>query len=151
MNMRSVILVATILCSVSAIAAPSRASRVVQSEYAIRLACGNEFFSMADVRECLDKKEVESETHLKRAEANLLRAIAKWDIEPPYIAATKAKLAAARKSFARYREDHCAYAKSVGGTAIGNALEMRRAACVAELNNQRAEQLRISAADGQFK
>jgi len=148
MNMRSVIFAATILCSVSASAAPPRAA---QSEYAIRLACGNEFFSMADVRECLDKKEVESETNLKRAEANLLRAIAKWDIEPPYIAASKAKLAAARKSFAKYREDQCAYAKSVGGTAIGNALEMRRAACVAELNNQRAEQLRISAADSQFK
>ncbi|MES2251604.1 MAG: lysozyme inhibitor LprI family protein [Pseudomonadota bacterium] len=146
--MRSAILAATILCGVSANAAPPR---VVQSEYAIRVACSNESFSMAAVRECLDEKEVESEVTLKRAEAILLRAISKWDIEPPYIAATKAKLAAARKSFARYREDHCAYAKSVGGTAIGNALEMRRAACVAELNNQRAEQLRISAADGQFK
>lgn len=146
--MRSAILAATILCGVSASAAPPRAA---QSEYAIRVACSNESFSMAAVRECLDKKEVESEVTLKRAEANLLRAIARWDIEPPYIAATKARLAAARKSFARYREDHCAYAKSVGGTAIGNALEMRRAACVAELNNQRAEQLRISAADGQFK
>ncbi|MDZ4358400.1 MAG: lysozyme inhibitor LprI family protein [Variovorax sp.] len=146
--MRSVIFAATILCSVSAGAVPPRAA---QSEYDIRVACGNESFSMAAVRECLDKKEAESKAHLKRAEANLLRAIAKWDIEPPYIAATKAKLAAARKSFAKYRDDHCAYAKSVGGTAIGNALEMRRAACVAELNNRRAEQLRISAADGQFK
>ncbi|WP_447778715.1 lysozyme inhibitor LprI family protein [Variovorax boronicumulans] len=146
--MRFIVFSAVIFLSLSAGAAPSR---VVQNETELRWACSNESASMAELRECLDKKEVESEVTLKRAEANLLRAITRWDIEPPYIAATKAKLAAARKSFAKYREDHCAYAKSVGGTAIGNALEMRRAACVAELNNQRAEQLRISAADGQFK
>ncbi|PHP90694.1 hypothetical protein CFB52_003385 [Burkholderia sp. AU18528] len=36
---------------------------------------------------------------------------------------------------------------SLGGGAIGNALEMRRLACVAELNNRRAAQLRDAVSD----
>ncbi|MEB2502855.1 MULTISPECIES: hypothetical protein [Burkholderia] len=36
---------------------------------------------------------------------------------------------------------------SLGGGAIGNALEMQRLACVAELNNRRAAQLRDAVSD----
>ncbi|QFZ83297.1 DUF1311 domain-containing protein [Variovorax paradoxus] len=118
-------------------------SRGLMNEGEIRLECGNEFFSMAAVRTCLDKKQAQSEVVLKRAEAQARKAIARWDEDDKYIDLAKTRLAVSSRAFAKYRTEHCAFAASMGGGAIGNALEMGRAACGAELNQRRAEQLRL--------
>ncbi len=104
-------------------------------------------FSQAGMRDCLAKKAESSQKALRQAEGKVASTLSKWDEEPKYIRIAKARLAASTKSFATYREEQCAYASSLGGGAIGNALEIRRLACIAELNNRRAEQLTNAVAD----
>ncbi|MCY1539992.1 hypothetical protein D9M68_756060 [compost metagenome] len=113
------------------------------NERELRIECSNEAFSMAAMRTCLDKKQAQSEAVLKRAEAQARRGISRWDEDEKYIDLAKTRLAVSGRIFAKYRTEHCAFAASMGGGAIGNALEMGRAACVAELNQRRAEQLRL--------
>lgn len=118
-------------------------NRHVQSERELRDTCSLESGSMAAMRQCLDKKQAQSEAVLKRAEAQARKAISRWDEDDKYIDLAKVRLAVSGRAFAKYRTEHCAFAASMGGGAIGNALEMGRAACVAELNHRRAEQLRL--------
>lgn len=98
-------------------------------------------YSQAGMRDCLVKKVHESEATLKQAENKVANMLSKWDEDAKHIAAAKEKLKASGKAFAQYREAQCTFAASLGGGAIGNALEMRRLACVVELNTKRAEQL----------
>jgi len=44
-------------------------------------------------------------------------------------------------------KEQCALAAALGGGAIGNALEIRRLACEAELNAWRADQLQRALVD----
>jgi uncharacterized protein YecT (DUF1311 family) len=114
----------------------------VLSESSVREQCSLAFFSQADVRECLEKKVTESEKTLKDAEKAALDKLAQWDNDDHYIDAARKAIAVSGKTFIQYRKDHCALAASMAGGAIGAAIKMGRDACIAELNNRRAKQLR---------
>ncbi|WP_237718339.1 lysozyme inhibitor LprI family protein [Cupriavidus sp. BIS7] len=116
----------------------------ILSERALRAECS---YEITGVRECLQEKQRASEANLKHAEKQAGASLDKWDEDPRYVKAAKARLVASRKPFIEYREAQCAFASSLGGGAIGNALEEQRLACVAELNNTRAEQLREAVSD----
>lgn len=111
----------------------------------LREECSAE--SQAGMRDCLAQRAQASEAKLNQAEAQARRQINQWDEDAKYQARAKALLDTARKSFAQYRGAHCAFSAALGGGAIGNALEIRRLACQAELNNQRAAQLVNAAAE----
>ena len=117
----------------------------VPDERALREECSA--FSQAGMRDCLAKKAEESQKALRQAEEKVADALTQWDEDDKYIKQTKAKLAASNKSFVKYREEQCAFASSQGGGAVGNALEMRRLACVVELNSRRAVQLHDAVSD----
>jgi hypothetical protein len=114
----------------------------IPNERALRRACSEEALSEVDMRECLEKKAAESEKALKQAEDYALATLSGWDEDKEYIDLAKTRLIAAGKTFAQFRADQCSFAASMGGGAIGAALEMGRLACVAELNNRRARQIR---------
>lgn len=98
-------------------------------------------YSQAGMRECLAKKSRESASSLKQAESKVVAALSKWDEDEKYIALAREKRKASDAAFERYREAQCAFAASLGGGAIGNALETRRLACVVDLNRMRTESL----------
>lgn len=114
------------------------------TERQLREACS---FDAAGVRECLQRKLEDSEAALRAAESELKDGISKWDIEPKYAALAKNRAIEAASSFVRYRKAQCGFSATLGGSAIGNALEMRRLACATELNLQRAQALRAAAAE----
>lgn len=103
--------------------------------------------SQAGMRECLEAKVRESQAALEQAESEVRGALVKWDENARYRDAARARLDVSNKDFARYRASHCAFSASQAGGAAGNAQEMRRLACVYELNDQRARQLRTAAAE----
>jgi hypothetical protein len=113
-------------------------STEIKSEFELREECSYDSIGM---RECLQKKLTASEINLKKSEEKVSQFLAKWDEDPEYIRAAKAKFKSANDEFIRYREAQCQFALSLGGGAIGNALDVRRFACTTELNNRRAEQL----------
>lgn len=139
---------AVMMCGWLMISAASASAQAVPAgaptEREIREACS---FDAAGVRECLQKKLSDSEATLKSAETTMAAAIDQWDTEPKFSKLAKQKLSEASGGFAKYRAAQCAFAASLGGSAIGNALEMRRLACAAELNLRRAEALTASAAE----
>ena len=51
------------------------------------------------------------------------------------------------KAYAHYRDAQCAFAASLGGGAIGNALELRRLSCLVGLNNGRAKQINTDSSE----
>lgn len=99
------------------------------------------------MRDCLSKKVESSQRLLRQVEDKAVSTLSKWDEDPQYIHQAKAKFSASKKAFERYRDTQCDFASSLGGGAIGAALEARRLACVAELNNRRAEQIRDAVSD----
>lgn len=117
----------------------------VPSERALREECGA--FSQAGMRDCLAKKVENSQKALRQAEENVARTLSKWDEERNYVSQARAKLTASNEGFAKYRDFQCAFSSSLGGGAIGNAIDMRRLACIAELNDRRAAQLREAVSD----
>lgn len=117
---------------------------VILNERELRAECS---YEITGVRECLQKKQRASEVELKRAGEKVREALTKWDEDPKFIKIAKTKFVASEKAFVEYREKQCAFASSLGGGAIGNALEMQRLACIAELNNRRAKQLRDASSD----
>jgi hypothetical protein len=120
-------------------------SAYASGERALREACGE--FSQAGMRDCLVGKVDESRKVLKVAEAEASGRIAGWDEDPKYVNLAKVRLAASAKAFTAYRKEQCAFAAALGGGAIGNALEIRRLACEAELNHWRADQLQRALID----
>lgn len=119
------------------------------TERELREACSA--YSEAGMRDCLADKVRESVRVLALAERDVGDALSKWDEDAKYIRSARAKLGVSGKTFAKYRDEQCAFAASIGGGAIGNALELRRLACVAELNDRRAEQLRHAVSDLSLK
>jgi hypothetical protein len=122
----------------------SLASTEIKSEFELRDECSYDSLGM---RECLQTKLHESEVSLTSAEEKVKQALEKWDEDPKFIAAAKSKFKKATGAFAKYKEVQCEYAYSLGGGAIGNALDVRRIACMTELNNRRAAQLLDSVVD----
>lgn len=59
----------------------------------------------------------------------------------------KNKLKKSDKELIKYRDLQCDFAYSLGGGAIGNALNMLKYTCLAELNFQRAKQLDLYRSD----
>ncbi|MBR8065689.1 DUF1311 domain-containing protein [Burkholderia ambifaria] len=114
------------------------------SERQLRAECS---YDATGVKECLQRKQRDSKANLEQAEEKARKTIARWDEDSKYIRITGARLSASNTAFAEYRDAQCAFASSLGGGAIGNALEMRRLACIAELNNRRADQLRDAVSD----
>jgi len=125
-----------------AIAAPID---VVLSERALREECSAA--SQAEMRDCLIKKVDESQKALRQTEDNVASVFSKWDEDNKYISLAKTKLAASGREFAQYRDAQCDFSASLSGGGAGNAHEMKRLACVAELNSTRAEQLRNAIAN----
>ena len=118
---------------------------IVQDERTAREECSA--YSQAGMRKCLEKKANASAAELGKAEDKVRKSLAKWVEDTKYIDLAKSKLETSSKEFARYRETHCAFNASLGGSAIGNALEIRRLACVFELNSRRTEQIRYAVTD----
>lgn len=138
--MSTLITVMLFLALPAQLSADTTSGRRVQDERAAREECSA--YSQAGMRECLAKKAHNSEGALRQVEEKTISALSEWDEDAKYIALSKEKLRAANAAFAHYREAQCAFAASLGGGAIGNALEIGRLACVVELNNRRVEQLR---------
>ncbi len=118
---------------------------VVLGERALREECSA--FSQAGIRDCLAKKAESSQKALRQAEGKVAGILSKWDEDMKYISQAKSKLAASNNAFAKYRDSQCELMASLSGGGAGNAHEMGRLACVAELNSRRAEQLRDAVSD----
>ncbi|GAB2851696.1 DUF1311 domain-containing protein [Pseudoduganella ginsengisoli] len=138
--MRALIAAASLIFSAPLLAAPP-----LPAERALREECSA--FSEAGMRDCLVHHAAQSAKVLKQAEESASAALAKWDEDAKFVRAAKVRLETSGREFLRYRDAHCAFAASLGGGAIGNALEMMRLACVAELNYRRAGQLTNAVAD----
>jgi len=115
------------------------ASPPAANERALREECSA--FSQAGMRDCLAHKAESSQRALKKAEKSAAAALSRWDEDSRYRQQAQARLAASQKAFVQYRDAQCRFAYSLGSGAIGNALEMRRLACLAELNGGQASRL----------
>ena len=104
-------------------------------------------FSQAGMRDCLEEKAENSQKAVGQAEQKMVGTLSRWDEDNRYIRQAKANLVASNKKFAEYRETPCEFSASPGGGAAGDAHDIRRMACVSELNNRRAEQLANAASD----
>lgn len=114
------------------------------TELALRQACS---YDGAGIRACLEAKHSASARDLQLAEKEFQSSVDQWDQEKPLLDISLQELFSANASFKQYRKDQCALASTLGGTAIGNALDVRQLACEAELNQRRAAQLRAFGAD----
>lgn len=108
-------------------------------------ACSGQ--SQADQRICLEATVKTGAAALAQAEQAALAAVARWDEDLRYRSAAGTSLQAANKSFVQFRLAECALAAALGGGAAGNARELRRLACVADLNHARTTHLRQQIAD----
>lgn len=125
-----------------ALYAVTASADAVQSERQAREECSDN--SQDGMRECLAKKAQASTAELAKAEQRVRAAIAKWDEDAQYLERAKARLDAASKQFAQYRDAQCAFNASLSGGGAGNSNEIRRLACVNELNLTRIVQLQAA-------
>lgn len=112
----------------------------VASERALREECSA--FAEAGMRDCLAKKAGESQASLQQAEKDAATTLSKLDEDGRYLIEAKTKLISSNKAFEKYRQTQCDFSSSLTGGGAGNAREIDRLACLAELNNRRAKQLR---------
>lgn len=103
--------------------------------------------SQADLRICLENKAKASEAELSQAEQTAVTALTRWDEDQRYRSAAATLLKTSNKSFIQFRAAQCEFAAALGGGAAGNARELRRLTCVADLNYTRAETLRQQVTD----
>lgn len=115
----------------SVFAAPTAS---VLGERALREECSA--FSQAQMRDCLAQKAENSQKALRQAEEKVASRLSKWDEDNKYVNQAKVKVTASNKDFAKYRDAQCAFLTSLSGGGVGNAHEMRRLACISELNNK---------------
>jgi len=111
-----------------------------RAEVSAAQACSQ--FGQAGMRECLVKKHADSAAALKAAEASMAAAVARWDEGRRYVKAAQTRLSAANAAFSTFSRANCAFDRALGGGAAGNALENRRLACGADMNNRRADELK---------
>ena len=121
------------------------ASTASAGERALREECSAT--SQSEMRDCLAKRAERSQRALRQAEENVAGTLSKWDEDSRYVSHAKARLAASHREFSKYREAQCDFSASLSGGGAGNAHELRRLACVSELNDRRAEQLRDAVSD----
>ena len=131
----------------SGLAATSPA--VVLGERALREECSG--FSEVGIQNCLTRKAEKSQKTLLQAEEKAAGILAKWDEDDKYIYQAKTRLTTSNKVFVKYRETQCDFASSLSGGGVDGSHEMRRLACVAELNNRRAQQLLDAVSDMTIK
>jgi uncharacterized protein YecT (DUF1311 family) len=143
--MRAMKLIGFCLAAYLPVSALADSTAPALGERALREECSA--FSQAGMRDCLAKKAEKSQKALRQAEEKVANTLSKWDEDNKYIKQAKAKLAESNKEFAKYRETQCVFSASLSGGGAGNAHEMGRLACVVELNNRRAEQLRDAVSD----
>lgn len=137
--MRTIVWVALVGLFASALlAAQARAAEAPAATGAAEQCSAN---SQAGMRECLQQQLSSSAAALKQAEVKAAAAIGTWDENAKYVKQAKATLQAANTAFQKFAAAQCAFASSLGGGAAGNAREIRRLACSADLNTQRAAQL----------
>ncbi|AMO99335.1 hypothetical protein CAter10_1569 [Collimonas arenae] len=98
-------------------------------------------YSGAGMRGCLQKKADASGIELARAESNVRGALKKWDEDAQYVKLAQSRFEVSNKEFLRYRDAYCGFNASLGGGAIGGALDTRKLACTAELNVNRSQQI----------
>jgi uncharacterized protein YecT (DUF1311 family) len=91
----------------------------------------------------LAEKTENSQKALGQAEQGVA-SVSGWD-DDKYVELTREKLAASSKAFIRYREAECGFMASISRSK--NSDEIRRFACIAELNNRRTKQLLDAEAD----
>lgn len=96
---------------------------------------------------CLGRRVAASQEKLRQAEIVVVNRITHWDEDDRQVRQAGARLAAAKREFAKFRELHCEFVASLGGGAIGSAIEARRLICVADLNTARAASLRDAVAE----
>jgi len=115
------------------------AQEPMTGERALRYECSTE---PAGINECLTDKVSQSVTRLRDAHSFATRQLAAWDEDARYVKLARTRLAAADRSFENFKRAHCAFAASMGGGAVGHALETGRLACVADLNVRQADLIR---------
>lgn len=129
----------------STVGCPRGVAADFQSQTGLHVAC-SEMASQADIHVCLAAKAHASTAELQREEEQLRTALSNWDEDAAYIKRARAQLDAAGKEFERFRKSKCQFNASLAGGAAGNARENMRLACEAELNLQRAAQMRRAVA-----
>ncbi len=128
--------------STTTLAAPSTP---IVNDRALREECGTS--SQASLRDCLAQQAKERRRALQQAEESAADALKQWDESDRYADQARARLAASNQAFAQYRDAHCGFMASLVGGGAGNAHEIRRLACTAELDGNRAAQLRDAVID----
>lgn len=123
--------------------AVSHSATCIGNERTLRDECGA--YSQAGMRECLERQVATSEQAIKEAEGTLKTALSRWDEDKKYVDLAQSRLAIASQVFKKNREAQCAFAAALGGGAVGNALDLKQLACMAELNYTRARQLESAA------
>ena len=94
------------------------------------------------INECLAAKVEASKAELRDARRFAIQRLESWDEDARYRRLAISRLRATEAPFERHRKAHCDSAASMGGGAIGHAMDTRRLACVADLNHRQAELLR---------
>ena len=129
----------SLVATLAALAVGSACAAEVQSEKDARDDCSGD--SQAQMTQCLHGKLAAAQDALKSAHEKARVAITAWVDDDKYHTAALARLATADQAFEKYRAAQCAFNRSLGGGAIGNALDMRSLACEVELDLRRADQL----------
>lgn len=114
---------------------PAFSQAALTGERALRDECS---FDPNGINECLHAKVDQSLTRLREARASAAGHIKSRRVDTGRGQPARTLLAIADDAYARYRHAHCAFGASMGGGAIGHALETGRLACVADLNFRQA-------------
>lgn len=147
--MKSIKLIGFLLIAYMPFLAFVAPAALVQNERDLRAECG--IFSQAEMRDCLKKKVIGSQKALRQAEEKMANSLSNLKEDRKYIHQVKVQLTASSRDFVKYRDSQCAFASSLRGGGIGNTAEISRLACITELNNRRAEQLRNALSDMSLK
>jgi uncharacterized protein YecT (DUF1311 family) len=94
-------------------------------------------FSQAEMRTCLQEEVRKSTAALGRGNLQMTQALNAWDETPRYRTAALTALRRSESAFVAYRKSHCAFDASLGGGAIGTALDSRSMRCIIQFNLER--------------
>ncbi|KND59259.1 hypothetical protein BVER_01122 [Candidatus Burkholderia verschuerenii] len=119
------------------------------NQLAIRAQCAAS--SQAAMKQCLEKRVGDSENKLREAEDAASTTLSRWDEDPPYVRKAISTLDESKQTYLEYRKSQCEFAASLSGGAASNAREFRRLACIAAMNDRRAETLRNAISDVSLK